>query len=399
MRRTIIIGGGTFSHVRNHLSLAAPAFGSTAVQMYSNLYQSEIVLTKMADNKSDIVTNQDLSDVIDKLIADKSVGTIIMNAAVCDFDGKILNDNLESGSHAKRLKTACGQQMMELTPSEKIIGRIRIARPDIFLVGFKTTTGESSTGQFLTGLKMMKSVKCNLVLANDVVTRNNMIITPEETRYNETTDRGEAITELCEMIRLRQNLTYHRTNLVEMENFPMTATPQCFQDVVKFLTLHGGFIENNSNGFTPGHFCYKLHQGTFLSSQRKADHTLVFTEGLSKVISTHFGQDVYGTRKASVGATSQQLIFNKFPDYDCIVHTHNPRTPESDLPVTPQRPYQCGSIECGINTVDHMKKYDDDIAAVFLEKHGANILFRSDADPQKIIDFIRHHLQLGVKES
>ena len=120
---------------------------------------------------------------------------------------------------------------------------------------------------------------------------------------------------------------------------------------------------------------------------------------MSKVIKTHFGQDVWGTRKASVGATSQQMIFEQFPDYDCIVHTHNPRTLVSDLPVTPQRPYQCGSIECGINTVEHMKKYDDDIAAVYLEKHGANILFRSDADPLKIIDFIDHHLMLGVKES
>ena len=399
MKRTIIIGGGTFSHVRNHLSLAAPAFGGTAKQMYSNLSKSEMILTKMADINSNIITTQDLSDRMDELIADDTVGTIIMNAAVCDFDGMILGEQIKSDPHATRLKTACGQKMMELMPSDKIISKIRLARPDIFLVGFKTTTNESSTGQFLTGLKMMKSVKCNLVLANDVVTRNNMIITPEETRYCETTDRGEAITELCEMIRLRQNLTYHRTNLIETDNIPMSATPQCFQDVVMYLKRHGGFIENNGNGFTPGHFCYKIHDGTFLSSQRKADHTHVFINGLSKVITTHFGQDVYGTRKASVGATSQQMIFEQFPDYDCIVHTHNPRTLISDLPVTPQRPYQCGSIECGVNTVTNMRKYDDDIAAVYLEKHGANILFRSDADPLKIIDFIDHHLQLGVKES
>jgi len=49
--------------------------------------------------------------------------------------------------------------------------------------------------------------------------------------------------------------------------------------------------------------------------------------------------------------------------------------------------------------VESMKVYDEDIAGVFLEKHGANILFRSSCDPQKVIDFINKNLVLGVKES
>lgn len=34
-KRVVILGGGTFSHVRTHLALAAPAFGTTAKQLYT----------------------------------------------------------------------------------------------------------------------------------------------------------------------------------------------------------------------------------------------------------------------------------------------------------------------------------------------------------------------------
>ena len=34
-KSVIILGGGTFSHISNHLALSAPAFGSTAKQLYS----------------------------------------------------------------------------------------------------------------------------------------------------------------------------------------------------------------------------------------------------------------------------------------------------------------------------------------------------------------------------
>ena len=396
-RRTVIIGGGTFSHIRTHLSLAAPAFGTTAKAIQNKLYNSELYLTKMASSSSGLVTNEDVSKFVDRLIADPAIGTIVMNVAMCDFEGQI--GEVESDKYAERLRTENGDVQLTLTPTEKVISRIRKERPDIFLVGFKTTAGESSMGQFMTALKFMKNVKCNLVLANDVITRNNMIITPEETRYGETTSRYDALTELCDIIRLRQNLTYHRTELIEMPNVPMSETPSAFQIVVRYLKMHGGFIENNRNGFTPGHFCYKIDKDTFLSSQRKMDHTMVFLNGLTKVIRSEDGQTAYGTHKPSVGATSQRLVFDEYPDYDCIVHTHNPKRSESDLPVAYQRPYQCGSLECGQNTVTHMKVYDDDIAAVYLDKHGANILFKSSGDPLKVLDFIKTHLRLGVKES
>lgn len=367
MKKIIILGGGTFEPIRNHLSLAAPAFGTTA-RYLTNLFSSNhedngqvyLVLTKMANNKSKLITNDDVAKYIDTLIEDKEVGTIILNVAFCDFKALPIND-VPSDLHGDRLKTDNGNLTIELTPTEKIISKIRIKRPDIFLVGFKTTTNETKENQFLIALKMMKKTKCNLVLANDTVTRNNMIITPEESIYDETTNRYFVLGKLYEMILLRNNLTYNKSVFNDVESTNINTTPESFKKVIKFLIDNGGYIENNGNGFTPGHFCYKLNANSFLSSQRKANHNKVFEEGMSVVSVSHKYNDlssidylkendeiftVSGKRKASVGARSQWLILKQNPGYDCIIHTHNPRKANSLIPVASQREFQCGSLEC-----------------------------------------------------
>ena len=41
MKKIYILGGGTFNYVRNHLALAAPAFGETARKL-KTLFNKEI---------------------------------------------------------------------------------------------------------------------------------------------------------------------------------------------------------------------------------------------------------------------------------------------------------------------------------------------------------------------
>ncbi len=351
----------------------------------------------MADSVSSLVTNSDVEKFVDSLLVDRNVGTIILNVAFCDFKTLPI-DGIENGWHSQRLLTKEGDFSVTLTPTNKIIAKIRKVRPDIFLIGFKTTTNANPEDQFLIGLKMMKSVKCNLVLANDTVTRNNMIITAEETIYGETTDRESVLEELVDMIDMRSNLTYNESNFVEGESYDISKTPESFQKVMEFLIENEGFIENNGNGFTPGHFCWKNSEKSFLSSQRKANHNKVFEEGMSLVEVENDIFTVTGKRKASVGARSQWLILNANKNYDCIIHTHNPLKRDSSIPTTPQKPYQCGSLECGLNTVNHMEIMEDGkIMAVYLEKHGANILFSSKDNPEIIIEFIKNNIELGVK--
>lgn len=396
MSKVIIYGGGTFSPVRNHLSLCAPSFGTTAKYMGQYLsvkynMDVEVVLTKMADSTSKIITNKDISIDIDRRLNDPSTKCIIMSAALCDYD--VVDP--DSGWHGDRLKTSEGNVTLELSPSDKLIDNIRKKRPDIFLVGFKTTTNKSAEDQFSIALKMMKRSKCNLVLANDTVTRHNMIITPEETMYGEG-DRDSTIKELCEMIHLRYNLSYDRTIHKVTDNISMSTTPDTFQEVIRYLVDNGGFIENNGNGFTPSHFCYKNRPNGFLCSQRKANHNKVFTEGLAQVYWEDDNIYVEGSRKASVGARSQRILLESYDEYDCIVHTHNPLKTTSSINTVEQKPFQCGSIECGMNTLQGVQDYKG-IKAVYINKHGANILFKSTDNPLDIIKFIKDNLVLGEK--
>jgi len=64
-----IFGGGTFSDVRSHLALTAPAFGTTAKRIaeFHSRYHSESVLhlTKMADPSSRLLTNHDVEKKTD----------------------------------------------------------------------------------------------------------------------------------------------------------------------------------------------------------------------------------------------------------------------------------------------------------------------------------------------
>ncbi len=93
IKKIHIIGGGTFSHIRNHLSLAAPAFGQTAnwldeifydaIFFDKNVGNMEVVttLTKMANSDSDIVTNDDVANWVDEVVAkDISYARLIFNA-------------------------------------------------------------------------------------------------------------------------------------------------------------------------------------------------------------------------------------------------------------------------------------------------------------------------------
>jgi hypothetical protein len=218
MKRLYVLGGGTISHVRNHLALCAPAFGDTARRLAGlcaerfDSMDVSLLLTKMADpirmigdQTEDLITNDDVVILVNKLKTDPNTKVIFFNIALCDWKGDIAvsldepQEKVSSGKYAERLKTSEGSRLMILTPTEKIISGIREERKDIFLVGFKTTCGASEEDQYKAGLRLLKGSSINLVLANDTRTRKNIIITSEEVRYHVTTDRDEALYRLVDM--------------------------------------------------------------------------------------------------------------------------------------------------------------------------------------------------------
>jgi len=432
LKNFVIIGGGTVSHVRNHLALCAPAYGTTArklnrlfrdklnivgaeAQMREYGYwpsdQSEDVvmyLTKMAgsDNlarESNLETNADISKLVDELIADPNTKAIIFNPALVDFEGSITTSGIvgyewsddittKSGKYEERLKTSEGEKSMLLWPSEKIISKIRKERKDIFLVAFKTTCGATEDEQFLTGLHLLKTNSCNLVLANDTKTRVNMIITPEQARHCVTTNRDIALDMLAEMTISRSRGTFTRSKVVTGRGVPWghDMVPASLRRVVNHCIQAGAY--KPFQGSTVGHFAVKVDDNRFLTSMRKTNFNQL--EELALVHANGDNEVWSQGGKPSVGGQSQRIVFREHPGMDCIVHFHCPPKPGAKLSIRDQAPYECGSHECGKNTSNGLREEAEGIKCVYLDNHGPNIVFNRNIDPERVIKFIEENFDL-----
>lgn len=395
-----VIAGGTHFHVRPHLALSAPAYGATGRALARELAaRGEPValhLTKMAGGSPDLDTVPDVGALVDAIVNDPASRLLFMPVALCDFDGAVLDGGAptQSGRGAPRLRTDDGPQTLELTPAPKIIASVRRERKDIFLVGFKSTSGATPAEQFAAGLKLLKTASCNLVLANDLRARMNMIITPEQASYHVTEDRGEALRSLVDMALLRSHLTFTRSRVVAGSPVAWSSSlvPASLRRVVDYCVARGAY--KPFLGATVGHFAVKLGGGRFLTSRRKTDFNRLHEVGLVLVEARGDNEVIaYGARP-SVGGQSQRIIFADHPDKDCIVHFHCPLRAGSRVPVRTQRPFECGSHECGKNTSDGLAHFDD-IAAVMLERHGPNVVFSRHAEPARVIRFIEENFDLS----
>lgn len=394
-----IIAGGTHYHVRPHLSLAAPAYGATGRKIAGALAQRgrdvALHLTAMAGGDEGLDTNADVARLVAKLVKDSATRMLFMPVALCDFTGAVLDGGVvtPSGKGAPRLKTEEGPQTLVLTPAPKVITAVRRERKDIFLVGFKTTAGAGPAEQFAAGLKLLKTASCNLVLANDLRTRLNMIVTPEQSSYHVTTDRDLALSNLVEMALLRSNLTFTRSTVVPGDPVPWSSdlVPAALRRVVDHCIARGAY--KPFLGATVGHFAVKIGEGQFLTSRRKTDFNKLSEVGVVLVESFGDHEVIAHGSRPSVGGQSQRIIFAEHPDLDCIVHFHCPPRSGSKVPVRSQRPFECGSHQCGKNTSDGLERFGP-LSAVMLDQHGPNIVFSRHADPEEIIRFIDENFDL-----
>jgi hypothetical protein len=409
-----IIGGGTVSHVANHLGLSATAYGATArkiaelCQEQSDSMEVRLHLTRMADaGKGSLETPEDIFKLTETIVRDTQTKIVFFNPAIVDVEGEIPGIR-KGGKYDGRFRETRRRipvpytMYMYLRP--KMVDIIRNGAPelelpvrkDIFLVSFKTTCGATEQKQYLEGLNMLKRSSSNLVLANDVVTRVNMIITPEEASYHVTSDREEALKNLVEMAYLRSHLTFTRSTIVAGEPIPWTSPliPESLRTVVDYCIEQGAY--KRVRGVTAGHFAVKLDEQTFLTSRRKTDFNNLPNLGLVKVKTDGPDQVIAYGSKPSVGGQSQRIIFEKHPDTDCVVHFHCPIKPGSKVPTVSQREYECGSHECGDNTARGLMKFGN-LEAVYLDQHGPNIVFNRNINPEEVIRFIGENFDLSQK--
>lgn len=414
-----IFGGGTVFHVRPHLALAAPAYGRTAKEIQRICWNQkkwlnkrddvELYLTKMAHASSAMETNEHVEKVVDHMLLDPEVKVVFFSVAMCDFTGSIYEPSefgepgdfstTKSGKTEQRLRSKL-EYTMELIPSEKVIHKIRKERKDIFLVGFKTTTGASKDEMFEAGLALLKRASCNLVLVNDLHTRLNMIVTPEQSKYAVSDNRDKTLTELVTMTAARSQLTFTRSKVVEGDLIQWNDErfiPNSLRTVVDHCVAEGAY--KPFLGKTVGHFAVKQSKKDIITSIRKTNFNELDKTGMVWIESSDKNNVVAHGAKPSVGGMSQRIIFNKFPNLDCIVHFHCQQKPGSTVPVRSQKEFECGSHECGQNTADGLKEFENGIYAVMLDKHGPNIVFNKKTDPNQVIQFIEKNFDLKHQTS
>lgn len=397
-------------HISNHLALSAPAYGTTArcieqLVSYHKLghaFDVELVLTKMAGGYV-LETNEDVAGYVKTIKEDLLAKIVFFNVAMCDYLPNLLIQGDEKvtafDKYADRLETRQAKNpQLWLAPTQKIIGTIRQGRKDIFLVGFKTTCGATKQEMFTKGLNLLKTTSCNLVLVNDTKTRENMIVTPEETTYSETSDRSAALRELVDMALLRSQLTFTQSTVLEGVpiGWDSPEVPSSLRTVVDFCVAQKAY--KAFNGATVGHFACKISDTEFLTSIRKSNFNDLHKNGLVRIKTD--GPDTvlaYGA-KPSVGGQSQRIVFKDHPGMDCIVHFHCPlkQNPRDSVPVRSQKEYECGSHQCGKNTSEGLATFGN-LKAVMLDLHGPNIVFSKNINPQEVIDFIEANFDLDKK--
>lgn len=412
-KKIVIIGGGTISHVRSHLALCAYAKGTTARKLaemcqdeFGDKMDIDLQLTEMAlDHHPEgrrLVTNEDVQALVDELVYDDVTKIIFMTAALCDFNGSLVEDGkvTKSGKHEPRVASRDGNKLLTITPANKVVKSIRKTRKDIFLVAFKQTCGLTEDEQYIKGLHLCKEASCNLVFANDVKTKVCMVITPEEARYHVTANRMETLRGLVRMTQLRSHLSFTRSTVVSGEPVAWSdeRVPASLRSVVDYCISQGAY--KPFRGVTTGHFACKLDATTFLTSKRRTNFNDINETGL--VLVKTDGPDsvtAYGA-KPSVGGQSQRIIFDKHSGLDCIVHFHCPIKEGSLVPQVSQYEFECGSHECGQNTSNGLKEFVVDgfsIKAVYLKEHGPNIVFSSSTPPEAVSRFIEDNFDMSQK--
>lgn len=439
--RYYVIAGGTFSDVAPHFALAAPAFGRVGRQLAEALppalaaagregAEVRLLLTRMAlggaerdarDEEllaaaglADLYSNADVAKLIDHLVAAPKTRALIVPAALCDFEPAAIAPSYgaEIGKASHPRLSSRGEHQLLLKPAAKVVRRVRAQRKDVFLALFKNTAGDDAPTLYAKGLALLKRCSANLVLANDSRTQLNMVITPEQARYHEGPDRGAAVRGFAEMIALRTGLRFTRSTIAAGEPVAWQSAeiPESLRVVVDHCIRRGAY--KPFLGSTVGHFAARGNDGTILTSRRKTDFNDLARVGLVRIEPR--GEDdvvAYGA-KPSVGGQSQRIIFREHPEVDCIVHFHCPRRADSPVPVREQRPYECGSHECGRNTADGLAPFAaaaedgasegsgagvDVIKAVMLDRHGPNVAFPRGADPARVIDFIERNFDLQAR--
>ena len=170
--KVIVTAGGTEEDIDDMRVITNRSSGKTGILIAEEFSRrgAEVILIRGRSEKSAwarikeirVRTSGEMLSAIRRTI--RNCDIIVHAAAVGDFKvKKKTNGKLDSSS----------DMVLELTRNEKIIGKIKGMKKNIFLVGFKAECNLSQKELLKRAVDSMKSAECDLIVANDIC--RNMI--------------------------------------------------------------------------------------------------------------------------------------------------------------------------------------------------------------------------------
>ena len=181
-KKILITAGGTREYidgVRVVTNISSGALGAKMAEGFYRegckvqyLHAKQSIMPRLEEGISEtatfgahqVVTVDDLLKSMEAIIKAFNIDIVIHSAAVSDFtfkrDGHI---KLSSGD----LDAFVEYIRKTITPTPKIIQKIKVWKPDIFLVGFKFTDGKTPSELISIAKESAAKSNCDLVIAND----------------------------------------------------------------------------------------------------------------------------------------------------------------------------------------------------------------------------------------
>lgn len=214
MKTLHIFGGGTFFDARVHTSLASRALGNSARQLArvakSLSIPHKVHLTCQTGSRAahPLTTNDDVEARLREILASPETGAVIFNVALCDVTIQI--GDIPSGKSAPRIKTRdipAEGLPARIFVAKKVLPIVKALRPDVVLVGFKTTSQDTVESQIARAHNQIVESGADFVVANDVGTRHNLVVesssTAEPIIHDYVKDRAGAFGFLMSTLKAR----------------------------------------------------------------------------------------------------------------------------------------------------------------------------------------------------
>jgi len=179
--------------------------------------------------------------------------------------------------------------------------------------------------------------------------------------------------------------------------------PKVLRDVVEHCLAAGAF--EGFEGASVGHFGYLSRDpiwGDFLdvllSSRRKQNYNEPEGLDLAQVYFLDDGAVQSKGGMPAAGIYSQFKLLKRHDAFDCVIHFHCPQKPDNKVSIHPQKLSEYGSSDCGHNTTKDVQFFENNqIGVVVFDKHGPNVLFKSDGNAQVVIKFIEENFELNKR--